>query len=282
VVKRGALRLRKKRPLAHKIVIDAALGWVFESEKELFSFFAPQIEKLEKEFQKHKAKITTPEVSAENIEAELEITLDQPSEIWHDSTTFSEFPVFIFVRPIDRLLAFQVAVTYVSSEDEPTFIFLHFLTPSLEFLEHYRRGDLVYDRTVDEVSFACLEGDSLSEGDPLGLGLFLSMLKLRTANDIRHDQFIPLGQELREATIENADEIWRSSSVQNNQLVTFIRHFPDHEMGNLYYLAVTQEDPGSSVHTLLFSFPTNDEQLVDRYRHGENLQADEVVQESSH
>lgn len=32
----------------------------------------------------------------------------------------------------------------------------------------------------------------------------------------------------------------------------------------------------------MFSFPTNDESLVDRYRHGENLHAEEVVQESSH
>ncbi|NQZ19758.1 MAG: peptidase, partial [Bdellovibrionales bacterium] len=39
---------------------------------------------------------------------------------------------------------------------------------------------------------------------------------------------------------------------------------------------------GTNSHALLFSFPTSDETLVDRYRHGENLQADEVIQESSH
>jgi hypothetical protein len=36
------------------------------------------------------------------------------------------------------------------------------------------------------------------------------------------------------------------------------------------------------VHSLLFSFPTSDTYLLDRYRQGENLQAEEVVQESSH
>jgi hypothetical protein len=45
---------------------------------------------------------------------------------------------------------------------------------------------------------------------------------------------------------------------------------------------VTIEDTPSSSHALLFSFPTTDENLIGRYRHGENMQAEEVVQEASH
>ena len=50
----------------------------------------------------------------------------------------------------------------------------------------------------------------------------------------------------------------------------------------IFYISVTLEDSGTNSHALLFSFPTNDESLVERYRHRENLQADEVIQESSH
>jgi len=45
----------------------------------------------------------------------------------------------------------------------------------------------------------------------------------------------------------------------------------------LSYVVVTQEDDNSNVHALLFSFPTTDKTLVDRYRQGEYLQPEEVA-----
>ena len=56
----------------------------------------------------------------------------------------------------------------------------------------------------------------------------------------------------------------------------------DEQNADLHYVVVTIEDTPSSSHALLFSFPTGDKNLLDRYRHGENLQAEEVVQEASH
>lgn len=208
--------------------------------------------------------------------------MDEPAEIWHDSKTISEFPIFHFIRPVEEISAFHVAVTYVSSDDEPTFIFLHFVTRDLDLIGKYRRGDLVYDLAYEEVGFGALDGDALGEGDPMAMGLFIAMLKLRSDKDISFEKFQSLGAELREETIESPEEIWRNDDMSGNTLVTFVKDFPDHAEKNLFYVAVTQEDTSSNVHALLFSFPTNDENLVDRYRHGENLQAEEVVQESSH
>ena len=71
--------------------------------------------------------------------------------------------------------------------------------------------------------------------------------------------------------------------MMGNVLVTFVRQIDDHpDETNLYYLVVTLEDTPSNSHSLLFSFPTKDVSLVERYRQGENLQADEVIHESSH
>lgn len=278
-LKSKGVKLRRK---PKEIVIDRAAGLVFATEKDLYAFFQPQIDALEKEYQSLRKDTDLKEENIPQMEGLLDLTLDEPAEIWHDDKTFKEFPIFLFIRPVEEINAFHVAVSYVSSEDEPTFIFLHFVTTDLDLIAHYRRGDLVYDRAFEEVGFGALEGDSLSEGDPLAMGLFLSMLKVRSENDVAFDQFQKLGGECREETIENPDEIWRSADMKGNVLVTFVREFPDHEIKNLYYVAITQEDATSNVHSLLFSFPTNDENLVDRYRHGENLQADEVTQESSH
>lgn len=267
---------------AKEIVIDRAAGLVFTSEAELFKHFQPQIDKLENDHRGWLADSSEISDSITHAEFELDLTLEEPQEIWHDPKTFGEFPLFHFIRPLEDMDAYQVAVTYVSAEDEPTFIFLHFISTDLELVNHYRRGELIYDRAFEEVGFGALDGDALSEGDPLAMGLFISMLKVRSEKDISFDDFVKLGAELREETIENADEIWRNADLTGNQIVTFIKEFTDNEIKDLHYIAVTQEDPSSKVHSLLFSFPTADVNLVDRYRHGENLQAEEVTQESSH
>jgi hypothetical protein len=273
------VRLRRKKK--NQIVIDRQAGLVFDTENELFEHFNPQIEFLENEYDRIAPKDEGFEPNLDDSKI-LDLTLEEPAEIWHDDKTFKKFPIFHFIRPVESLEAFHVAVTYVSSEDEPTFIFFHFLTRSPELLNKYRRGDLVYDRAFEQVGFAALEGDALSESDPLAMGLFLAMLKIRADKDVPYERFLELGQELREDTIQEPDEIWRSSDMNGNVLVTFVKEFPDHTEKDLHYIAVTQEDANSRVHALLFSFPTNDASLVERYRHGENLQADEVVQESSH
>ena len=105
------------------------------------------------------------------------------------------------------------------------------------------------------------------------------MLLLRSDKDFAEDEFGAFS-ECRETTLEDADEIWRSSDSLGNVLVSFIKEFGDEE--EFTYIVVTVEDAPSGSHALLFSFPTRDKGLVDRYRHGENLQAEEVVQESSH
>lgn len=271
--------MRRRRP---EIVIDRDAGLVFHSEKDLYAFFDPQISQLEEEYQKLAPANDIDEDEVGDTGEILDTTLDEPAEIWHDDKTFKDYPIFHFIRPVEELNAFHVAVTYVSSDDEPTFIFLHFITRDLDLVGKYRRGDLVYDRTFEEVGFGALEGDALSEGDPMAMGLFLSMLKLRAETDVAFDQFQKVGEECREETIEAADEIWRSNDLRGNTLVTFIKEFPDHELKDLTYVAVTQEDESNQVHALLFSFPTTDSTLVDRYRHGDNLQAEEVSQESSH
>jgi hypothetical protein len=281
-VKNKKLRLRRKKNQPEQIVIDREEGLVFPSEKELYQHFQSQIDQLEKIYSDNRPQDDIPESEAGDLEAHLDLTLDQPSEIWHDDKTFKEFPIFHFIRPVEELGTFHVAITYVSSDDEPTFIFLHFMTRHIELVDKFRRGDLIYDRAFEEVTFGALDGDFLTEGDPLSIGLFIAMLKVRNETDIPHDQFQEIGKELREETIEAADEIWRSQDMNGNIVVTFIKEYPDHPIKGLHYVAVTLEDQSSQVHTLLFSFPTNDETLVDRYRQGENLQAEEVVQESSH
>lgn len=266
------------------IVIDEQKNWVFDSEEDLLAHFSDSVHSLEEEFLKARARNDFSDSDADLMGELLEMTLDEPDQIWMDSTTSKDYPIYHFHRMFESPLQtiYYVVSTYLYDED-PTFIFLHFPTRSIELSDRFRRDQIVFDRTMTEFESALIEGDGLTEGDPLSIGLFSAMVKVRSEKDIpveRFQEFAPL----REETIEGPDEIWRNTDFQGNRLVTFIKEISDYEgHPDLHYVVITQEDgQASTVHSLLFSFPTTDETLLDRYRNGENLHAEEVVQESSH
>lgn len=270
---------KQKTSYDEKIIIDEPKKLIFKSENEVLKFFEKDIMALEKEFLSLRSKKDFTDEEAARLEKHLDVTLDAPDEIWVDNKTLKSHTVNIYIKHIKSADLYYVALSYVS-EDVPTFVYLHFPTKFLDLVEKYRRGEQNHDRFMSEVEYGCIEGDALSEGDALAVGLYKAMMVLRQDEDVPQKEF-PGFSELREETIEDPDEIWRNNDLTGNTLVNFIKDF---SMSNepLYYVVVTLEDADSSSHALLFSFPTRDESLVDRYRHGENLHADEVVQESSH
>lgn len=286
-------KLKKKLPKRSEkkksmdIVIDEKLGLVFKSEDELYQHFKKQIDLLEKVFQKAR-KAAGADFSDEELESlmpYLDLTLDQPDKVWMDEETFKAFPIYHFHRVCEwnGEPCHYIASAYVE-EDSPTFIFLHFATKQDSVIQAFQKGQLIYDRMFEAYEPAYLEGDALVEGDTLAFGLFTAMMTIRSEKDIPLEQFKDYGK-YREETIETPDEIWKSQNLQGQNLVTFVKELSDNSEGqkDLYYLVITQEEVGSShVHTLLFSFPTNDLSLVERYKQGENLQAEEVTQENSH
>lgn len=267
------------------IVIDEANGLIFENEADLFGYFEENINALEDEYQAVRSEEDFNDEEQLNLQDYLESTLDEPDEIWQDNQTFPDLLIHHFVRSFevgDQVFHY-VAIAYVTADESyPSFVFIHFPTKDLRVLQNYQRGELVYDKKYEYVQDGAIDGDALGEGDPLSMGLYMAMMKVRGEKDIDQEKFRDFA-DLREDTIESADEIWRKNDLEGNVLVTFIKEYPDHEtVKDLTYIVVTQEDDTSNVHSLLFSFPTNDNTLVDRYRQGENLQAEEVVQESSH
>ena len=279
--RRTARKLQAHTADGTEIVIDSEKGLIFHTEEELYDHFLPQIQGLEKEYFSHRAKSDFNDDELKEYEELLAQTLDDPDEVWKDLETVQGYRIHNYIAhySVDGESVFYVATVYRTGET-PSFVFLHFPTRDLQLVERFRRGDLVMDRVMQEVAKGAVEGDALGEGDNLAVGLYKAMLKVRSEKDIPEEKFHDYG-DYREGAIEEADEIWRTNDLDGNILVSFIRDCSEEET-ELFYIAVTIEDPSSSSHALLFSFPTKDPNLVDRYRHGENLQADEVVQEASH
>lgn len=285
----------KRKAQAHKatkkiqekelIVIDEKQGLIFENDKTLFGYFSEPIKEFETKFQKmYDPKMDFSFQEQVEMEGLLDDTLDDPDEIWIDDTTFEDLIVHTFVRNFDtkQQTFHYVAVVYISTEDNsPTFVFIHFPTKDLKILEAFRETEIIFHRKLEAIQFAAIDGDSLLEGDYLAIGLLESMLKIRGEKDISTDRFQEFA-ECRESTISSPDEIWRKVDTEGHVLVTFIKEFPDMNIEDLHYIVVTEEDSDSQVNSLLFSFPSSDTSLIDRYRQGENLEAEEVATESSH
>ncbi len=282
-------RAENKKSNSSPIVIDESQGLVFSSEQELYDHFARGIEHFEKEFfSQHSSQDISP-ADFSNYEKNLSILLEDPDEVWAEDNDVVEDEVVIYLRKMadqevgvqgDKKALYHVALCYMT-EDIPSFVYLHFPTQDQTLLNSYRRGEKVYDRAQREAPIGALDGDALNEGDELATGLYKAMMLLRSEKDLLEESF-PQYYHLREETLGEADEIWRSADSMGNILVSFIRSFSEGGEDEMYYVVVTLEDMPSNSHALLFSFPTRDRSLVDRYRHGENLQADEVVQEASH
>lgn len=259
-------------------MIDEEHGLVFASEQELYSHFETEIQVLEREFFNLRKSGDIDEYEFQKYDRHLEKLLDDPDEVWEDSRTLGdENRMFIYIRRFDEE-KYHVAACYLT-HSTPSFVYLHFPTRDDQLVERYRRGEMVFRRGSGDAPMGAIEGDALHEGDELATGLYKAMLLLRGEKDIPEEDF-HLYSDCREETLEDADEIWRSGDSLGNVLVSFIKEFNDEE--EFSYVVVTVEDAPSGSHALLFSFPTRDRGLLDRYRHGENLQAEEVVQESSH
>jgi hypothetical protein len=264
------------------IVIDEKAGLIFQNTEDLYEYFKTAIETLESEYESLRNEEDLKDEDQDKFEPRLESVLDEADEVWRDEKIIPDLVVHHFLKSFEEENIFYVATAYVSTDDDtPTFVLLHFATNDQQLFQNYQRGEIVYERRFEKAQTGALEGDALSEGDSLALGLYMAMLKVRSEKDIAAEKFKDYSN-FREDTIENADEIWRKNDLDGNVLVSFIKEFPEHEVKDLHYVAVTQEDPQSNVHSLLFSFPTNDKTLLDRYRQGENLQAEEITQESSH
>lgn len=265
-----------------QLVIDEENKLIFKNEEELFDYFKTAIQKTESEYLSLLDQEDLTEEVQEELSMYLEDTLDEPDFVWKDENPDTKMTLHHFIKGFDHHDGFYyIAIAYVNTQDVPTFVLFHFATRDEELIKNYERGELIFDHEFEMLKPGAIEGDALSDGEPFAMGLYAAMLKIRSESDLPQSKFSEYAK-YREETIENADEIWKKNDMDGNVLVSFVKEVSDPVMGEMYYVAITLEEPTNQVHALLFSFPTTDESLVDRYRQGENLQAEEVSQESSH
>jgi hypothetical protein len=264
------------------IVIDEEKDLLFCSEDCLYQHFAVPIENLEKEYLALKSDKDISREDFQKYEELLGNLLEGPDEIWEDTETLPNINLHIYIGEfqVEEQTVYYVAVLR-ETDDNPSFVFLHFPTLELKLLEQYRRGKLIYSRSQSEIEVDASDEDALAEGDEMARGHFESMLKVRSKTDIPETEF-PDYLSFRQETIEDSDEMWRHSDMEGNTFVHFLKEFEVEGGGVVTYVVVTIEDVVSGSHFILFSFPSRDAALVERYRQGEMLNAEAPPKQESH
>ena len=262
-----------------KIVLDEEKGLAFESEEEAAAFFSKHIRELEEELLSARSEDDIPIEDFDKYDECLAEALQDPDEIWRDSTTFDDYELSIYIADFEAedTPFTYIVIAYMGSSGK-SFVFLHFPTFEDAVIDKFRRGHKEYEKGINFSTE--VEMDALSSGDEFAVGLFEAMLTLRNDKDIPQEEFESY-LRYREEAIEEADEIWRKTDSQGHVLVNFIKEFEDPE-GDFFYIVVSLEEQFSESHYILFSFPTNDKGLVGRYRQGENLDSEAFVKEESH
>ena len=273
----------KKVTEEEAIIVDDDNDIIFCSDDCLQKHFEKELELFNKEQEQLIPSDDIQREQYENYSEILEEILEKPAEIWEDSETLGGSSVHNFIGEysINDETVYYVAVVLLIG-DQPTFVFLHFPTRTAEVVEHYRRGRLIYDRTQAEIEVDAEGEDALEEGDELAREMFEAMLRVRQSTDIPELDF-PAYLKYRTETISDSDEMWRSADLMGNTVVAFIKDFPrEDEESDFTYVVITTEDPLSDSFFVLFSFPTVDSSLVERYRRGQNLHADGLVRRPAH
>jgi hypothetical protein len=273
---------KSKETQKQQIIIDESRGLIFDSEDDVIEHFRSEIETLEKEYHEWRSETDIDLDNIEDLDQHLTELLQDPDEVWLTHDALSGIPLGTFIGYYEAedhdINFYYITLTYFT-DNIPRFVFLHFATTDLNLIKKYQRGEKIYDRNNQTIQSDEEAVDALTEGDELAVGLYRAMLKLRNPTDIPESEFHSY-LKYREETIEDPDEIWRKIDTEGRVLVSFLKSIED--SGDVKYIVVTTEDAATESHYLLFSFPTKDPNLIDRYKQGEPLDASSYTREESH
>jgi hypothetical protein len=274
------------------LFVEEEVGRIFCSEACIAGFFAPEIERLEKDYFR---KVSDGDLTKDERESYSHlrwITLQEPDEIWREKTLSGDHRYTLiseFQPGAKRVWSVCICLFL---KGEPSFLYLAFTSKNAALINTYRKGERVEwakDRDSAEGNEenpgvgAGAHSDRLADDWTEDETFLAQVNQERRADDIAPEDFV-LYEKCMEETLETPDEVWSCQPGENTaRLYHFIRYYkaesdeegnetsdagPEAE-GGVWYLIIARETEDEEQIEILDAFPTRDSALVDRYRRGE-------------
>ena len=272
------------------LFVEEEVGRIFCSEACIAGFFAPEIERLEKDYLR---KVSSSDLSKEERESFSHlrwITLQEPDEIWREKTLSGDHRYTLiseFQPGAKRIWSICICLFL---KGEPSFLYLAFTTKNAALANSYRKGERVEwakgasgeNLTEEQLLAQEQRSDRLADDWTEDETFLAQVNQERRADDIAPEDFA-LFEKCIEETLENPDEVWNCQpGEQHLRLYHFIRYYPagatglpelesesGEEISGIWYVIIAREAEEEEQIEILDAFPTHDAALVDRYRRGE-------------
>jgi hypothetical protein len=249
------------------VYVEESANRYFCSEKCIRTYYDPMAEYYRQQMMGIRDPHDISEADFGDYESYAPLCLSNPDEEWVDTTEFGETITFFLSNFTNEGGKFTYVVACFCLEDEPTYILLSFPTRDKKLAEEFRRGEKVERKEEDddvgepEVSpvlaedFLARQGNAIEE----------EMLRHREPDDIPQKEFEEY-VHLVDQTIENPDEVWELQDEGDNPILTLISQHEE----NLHYVVICtfESNEGQESWRVIYSFPTRDPALVQRYRRG--------------
>ena len=257
--------------------VEEEIGRVFCSESCIVDYFSPDIKRLEKEYF---SRLSTEDLSSKDRKKLSEhrwATLKRPDEVWRQKTLAGDYRFTLISEFKHEQKPIWCICICLFLKGEPSFLYLAFPTKNTEMVAFYRRGERVQLPSVETsqpvLGEGAIHGDDLVPMDGLGSDwteeeiLRAQLAGERSLNDIPASDF-QLYQTCVSETLDLPDEVWSLQFKNSAKLIHFMRCYPE-ENPLLWYIVVARETEDEDGIEILDAFPTRDQNLVDRFRKGE-------------
>lgn len=245
------------------LLVEEELGRVFCSEECIASSFAPEIERLEKDYFNH---LSPTDLTGEEREkaAHLRwVTLEEPDEVWRvkQQNGDDHYVLISEFTPGDYPIWLVCICLFLRGE--PSFLFLAFPTKNAAMVDHYRKGERV-EWTKRAPSNAQAGGeqvvDGLADSAPASWSEYSEGKQgdIPTSDHAKYEGYL-------DPTLEEPDEVWSQSG--ESRVYHFIKRFIENGV-DLFYIVIARETEDEAQIEIQDAFPTRDSHTVQKFRKG--------------
>lgn len=254
------------------VYVEEGANRFFCSEKCIRDYYDPMADFYKEAHISSRDPHDIPEADFTKYESYAPLCLSNPDEVWMEENDNGENYYYFISNFTDQGGRFSYIVMCFCLELEPTYLLLSFPTRDRKMVEAFRRGkQQEFDKDEKEAATPAEEmNEALKESflSKQGNAIQEEMLRYRAKTDIPQAEFEEYSHLLEE-TIENPDEVWELQDEKENTLLTLIRAQDD----QLHYVVICALDAAATAENqenwrVIYSFPTNDPALVQRYRRG--------------